>query len=70
MTIRGVRCDICGKTGDLNRCPYWRILRDFAYCRYACPDCAGCSQASGLPSHLKDAVLSSMVRKREEGGGR
>ena len=56
-----VKCDICGRTGDLAQ-RGWKILRDFAYIKHACPKCADDTDDYG-GSHLHEARLASKVRE-------
>lgn len=65
MLIRMVSCDICGTTGDMNRKPGWRVLRDFAYVRHACPKCADDAKRYVGADHLMDSVLRDRVIKAE-----
>lgn len=65
MIIRMVRCDVCGKQGDMNREPGWRILRDFSVCRHACPVCSDAARRWVGASHLTDTVLCNRVRDKE-----
>lgn len=58
--LHPVKCDICGKTGDLTQ-GGWKILRDFAYIKHACPECCRKTDNYG-GSHLHEARLSSKVR--------
>jgi hypothetical protein len=61
--IYPVKCNICGRVGDLSQ-PGWKILRDFAYIRHACPKCAADTDNYG-GSHLHEYRLASKVRAAE-----
>lgn len=66
MLIRMASCDICGSTGDINRQAGWRVLRDFAYLRHACPKCADDARRYVGATHLIDSVLRDRVLKAEK----
>lgn len=58
--IYNVKCDICNKSGDLSQ-PGWKILRDFAYIKHACPKCSKKTDDYG-GSHLHEYRLANKVR--------
>ena len=67
--LQPVKCDICGESGILS--DKWVTLRDFAYLKHACPECARKTDDYG-GSHLHEARLATKVRsalRRAIGGG-
>lgn len=61
-----VRCDICGATGDANLETGWKVLRDFAYVKHACPKCSGeATRMVGHASYLIESYLSSQIRSQQ-----
>lgn len=62
--VQTVRCNICNRVGDIYSEPGWKVLRDFAYIRHACPKCSSETDNYG-GSHLHEARLASKVRAAE-----